>query len=828
MSAKITVALAGQPNTGKSTVFNLLTGTRQFVANYPGVTVEKKSGHFSVEGRKYELIDLPGIYSMTSYSLEERVARDFLLEEKPALTINVVDAANLKRNLYLTFQLLEMGLPLVVVFNMMDVVEGRGDALDLEAISRMLTVPVVAAAAGKGGRGRETILAALSCPGDQAGSFRLDYGVLEPSLAELEKSLAESEPLRAFCSPRWLAVKLLEGDSQALNLLARLHPLAVALAIEVERLRDAFEQDHEITPEGQIALRRHEQAVEVEKIGLHAAAGPRRESWTNRIDKFVCHRYCGPLLLVGVVYLMYELAIVQGYNLTNYTWPLLARFRQMVDALLPLSGFIEESHGRGLALWVVDSVNGLLNYVPVFFILFLLIAILEDIGYMPRMAFILDRVFRRFGLHGQSTLPLILSGVVVGGCCVPGVMACKGIADEKARFATILVSPYMNCLAKTPFYLLLIGIYFGEHKTIAFLFVSTVTIFIALPVAKILTLTLLQGKESTPFVMEMPRYHLPTVKGVLLRAWERVWLYVKKVTSVVAAVAVVVYLLLQFPGLTPEQETFYQERAKAALAEFGQVVRTHGYVEQLPPTQIMALLDYWNDYKQASLAAGAGDEARAGVERQFSTKNPLYYSFLKPGKEVGKLAVNRAVRKLLTTRKSLSREIRQEKINRSFLGRTGRALEPVTRWAGFNWRVNVALLSCLAAKESAVATLGALYEPPSAESGLDDKLEERMRITENSMTPLHALSIILFMALYPPCLATMIMIKLQTNSWKWMIFSLVAPIVMGVVISILVFSGGRALGLNGWQAMAVFYLFAVIVTVALALVKDREGQTCSD
>jgi len=801
MSNRIQVGLAGQPNTGKSTIFNLLTGTRQFVANYPGVTVEKKSGYFKHQDRKFELVDLPGTYSMTSFSLEERVARDFLLEEKPETTINVVDAANLKRNLYLTFQLLEMGLPMVLILNMMDVVKKQEAEINLEELSRQLGIPVVAAIGSKG-KGKEDILAAVSSDDRPANTFRIDYGPLESYLEKIEQSLEAATDLTTFCSPRWLAVKLLEGDSEALTLLKRFHPLASALEIEIEGFRQNFEETEDETPEGFIAIQRHQRAHAIDKAAV------------------ACHRFWGPLLLLGIIYILYELAIVQGYNITNYTWPLLAEFRGFTEQILPASGFVDESHLRGLILWVVDSINSLLNYVPIFFILFTLIAIIEDVGYMPRMAFILDRVFRRFGLHGQSTLPLILSGVIVGGCCVPGVMACKGIADEKARFATILISPLMNCLAKTPFYLLLIDIYYSEHRTIAFLFISTITIFIALPIAKILTLTILKDKESSPFIMEMPRYQLPTLRGVLLRACERVWLYIKKIISIVVAIAVIVYMLLQFPGLSTERKVHFQTATEQALTNFQAQVDKQGFTEQLPKEQFLSLMQYWKEYKKASIKTAGNNEQRRSINQKFKKRNPLYYEFLKPSSNKRAKIINRSVRKLLTTQKRLHREIKQAKISNSFLGQIGRALEPVTKWAGFNWRINVAFLSCLAAKESAVATLGALYSPENADAATNS-LGERMAAHEGQMTPLHALAIILFMALYPPCLATMIMVKLQTGSWKWMMASLLIPVIIGITISTLVFSGGMALELSGWQMMAAVYIVAVLTTLFTALIKEQ-------
>jgi len=275
-----------------------------------------------------ELVDLPGTYSMTSYSLEERVTRDYLLREKPNRTINVVDAANLKRNLYFTFQLLEMGLPMLVVLNMMDVVQGKGMEIDLDELSRQLSVPVVAAV-GSRGIGKNEIMTAIIQTSEKATDFRIDYGPMEPALHVLEESLATSEKLTAFCSPRWLAVKLMEEDNEAQTMVQQLHPLAEVILNEAEQQRERFEEKEDETPEGFIALKRHQRATEIEKATVNKKdAAKVSVPLTDRIDKVACHRFFGPLLLLGIVYLLYELAIVQGYNLTNipgHCWPNFAR-----------------------------------------------------------------------------------------------------------------------------------------------------------------------------------------------------------------------------------------------------------------------------------------------------------------------------------------------------------------------------------------------------------------------------------------------------------------------------------------------------------------------
>jgi ferrous iron transport protein B len=252
-----------------------------------------------------------------------------------------------------------------------------------------------------------------------------------------------------------------------------------------------------------IAGCRYRTADDIARGCIKLPMGARRPL-SDRIDAVVCHRLLGPVLMVGIIWLLYYLSIVQGYNLTNYTWPLLAKLRGLAEAVLPAPGFIDIPLLREFVLWIVDSLNALLNYIPIFFILFGLIAILEDSGYMPRMAFIMDRVFGRFGLHGQSTLPMVLGGIYVGGCAVPAVMSCKGIPDERSRMATILIIPLLNCLAKVPLYVLLINIYFAAHKAWAMFFISTVSLLLVLPISKLLTLTVLKEKETAPFVMEMP------------------------------------------------------------------------------------------------------------------------------------------------------------------------------------------------------------------------------------------------------------------------------------------------------------------------------------
>jgi ferrous iron transport protein B len=817
-SDKTLAALAGQPNCGKSTVFNALTGASQHVANYPGVTVDKMTGWYGHDGRKVEVVDLPGTYSLTSYSPEERVSRDFILHEKPSVTVNVMDASNLKRSLYLTFQLLEMEIPVILNLNMMDVLRKRGMEIDVDALSRQLGIPVVPTSM-KSGRGKQEMrdaIAALSAAPGPAPTLHIDYGEMEPLLRDIIERLSTESGLAERYPLRWLAIKLMEGDGEVFRLLRDNLANGDGLIGVVESSRAAFEKEQGEKPEMHIAQHRYRTADTIVKTCLTLPPGAKRPL-SDKVDSLVCHRVLGPFVMVGIIWLLYYLAIVQGYNVTNYTWPILAKLRMLAEALLPEPGFIEIPLIRSFTLWVVDSANALLNYIPIFLILFGLIAILEDSGYMPRMAFIMDRLFSRYGLHGQSTLPMVLGGIYVGGCAVPGVMSCKGIPDERSRLATILIIPLLNCLAKVPLYVLLINIYFAAHKAWAMFFISTISLLLVLPVSKLLTMTVLRDKETSPFVMEMPPYHIPTLRGVLGRALERVWLFIRKITTIVVAVAVVIFALLQFPGISAERMAYYHGRKDQAVAAFAQKTRNTPYAEALAGDGLMDLVRYWESYKDKKMTAKS-PSAVAALNAEFETRNPLFFQLVQPHEDREAKKVKRAFRKLVKKRKGLLREMRKERIDRSFLGTAGKWLEPATQWAGFNWRVNVALLSSLAAKESSVATLGALYEQESD----GQALEERMAKGEADFTPLHALALMLFMVLYPPCMATAMAVKLQAGSAKWMLFSIGYPMLLGVAIASLVFSIGSALGLSGLQAMFGFYGLALAFTLFMGLFSSKQ------
>ncbi|MBN2769008.1 MAG: ferrous iron transport protein B [Campylobacterales bacterium] len=809
---KIKVALAGQPNCGKSTIFNMVSGIEQHIANYPGVTVDKKVGFFKYEEYKVEMVDLPGTYSFSSYSLEERTAKEFIIDESPDIIVNVIDASNLKRNLYLTFQLLEIGIPVIVVLNMMDVAKRRGIEVDSKKIALMLHCPVIEAIGSRGVGGEELMKSIVATHENKENyeEFKINYEELEPHISLIEK---EIEGVTSNLKKRWQAIKVLEGDTTIIERLKQNIPNIEERAKQEERV---FHERYDRDFPSFLASVRYESA----DIICHKSIvekNIKKETWTDKADKILLNRYLAIPILVFIMFLVYEISIVWGYKLTDYTWPLLAAMKNFVVDILPSADIIDVPMITDFSIWMVNSANALMNYIPIFFILFALIAIMEDVGYMPRMAFILDRVFRKFGLHGQSTLPLVLGGAMVGGCAVPGVMATKGIADERARMATILTVPYMNCLAKVPFYTLILGAFFKPDMALMMFFISTVTLFIALIVAKIFTSTILKTRETAPFLMELPPYHIPTFKGVIIRATQRVWVYIKKVVTIVLAVAIILFAMLQFPGLSKESQAKYDAQVETMLQKFDKKMNTNGYYKEIDTREeVSSLLNYYDAYKAKRMVATSKESAKA-IDEEYLKRNAIYYKFLKPKNDKDAKKINASLRKLSKERKRILRNVKNEKIENSLLGMTGKFVEPVTQYAGFDWKINVAFLSSFAARESAVATLGSIYENNKAD-GM--RAEEAMALN-SGYTPLHAIAIIIFMILTPPCIATMIVVKIQAGSYRWMIFAIFFPVILGIIMSSLVFSLGSNYQWSGIEAMSYFYLTVVLLALILGLFPNR-------
>jgi ferrous iron transport protein B len=798
--ANVLVALSGQPNVGKSTVFNMLTGARQHVANFPGVTVEKRQGGYKNGDIQAEVVDLPGTYSLSSYSQDERVTRDFILLERPEVVVNILDASNLERNLLLTFQLREMGVPLVVCLNMMDVAGRRGMRIDTERLSEALGVPVVPVV-GRTGEGRDALRAAIRevCHRHEhaAEAWTLDYGPeLEPVLRELTGALAARPHLMEDFPARWLAIKLAEGDTEARRILQHhTHDGAgVDLADRADRSLEELTRRTGLEPDRVIADQRYRAAAEMVRACVERARGDGR-TLSDRIDRWLLHPVVGPLVLFVTLFLFYEVVMVGGTWLAEEFLALLDHVHQAIGALFPSPGLLRGGLVRSL---VVDGLAGgliaLFEYIPIFFILFALIAILEDTGYMARIAFILDRLMRRFGLHGQSTLPMLLGGAIVGGCCVPGVAATRAIRDEKARFVTVLIMPLMNCVAKIPFYILIVGLFFSHFQGLVLYGVSIFSLLTALLAARLFSRVLVRG-ETAPFILEFPPYRAPTPAGILRPTVERLWHFFSKVVAVIAPVLVVVWFLVTFPGLGTEREAAWDERIDAAAAEMRRVVPAESpYGRALEAKRLAPLARAWSRLAEAQ--APEGETAAAyGWARELDEAERRLVRAAVVGPDAGATDDLRraasAFDRFAATARELRLERKREVIATSYAGRVGKALAPLTERAGFNWRLNIAILSSFAAKESLVGTLGTLY---SVEEGDVGGLTRRLHEAEPDWTRWNALAILIFVALFPPCMPTLIAIRNETGSFGWMLFAAVYPIVLGFVLAVLVFQAGTALG----------------------------------
>ncbi len=574
--SKITLALTGNPNAGKTTLFNALTGARQHVGNYPGVTVERKEGAYEKHGLKAVIVDLPGTYSLTAYSEEEVVARNFLANEKPAAVINIVDAANLERNLYLTCQLLELKIPLIVALNMVDVAKDRGMDIDVEKLSRFLGVPVFPIVA-RSGRGVDDLMHAVGdlvagriAPPDMS-KLKISYGDdIDHTLLSMTDMIRESNLLDKKYPSRWIAVKIVENDEILIKEVRDADPdLADRLLQEAEKVADHLLKTFDTYPEALIADHRYGFIKGILKRGIITHHYDENRLYaSDHIDKVLTHRFAGPLIMLAVLFSIYQVTFSLSALPVAGVETVFNGLAGMVDGLLadgPLKSMLISG--------VINGVGGVLGFVPLIMLMFFCIAILEDSGYLARVAFMMDRIFRIFGLHGSSVMAFIVSGGIAGGCAVPGVMATRTLRSPKERMATLLTVPFMNCGAKLPILALLIGAFFARHKALYMFAFTILSWIVALVAAKILRMTVLRG-TPTPFVMELPPYRFPTFKGLMIHTWERSWQYIKKAGTVILLISIILWAMMTYPGLSPEQKaSFTKERARVeALYDSGSEV----------------------------------------------------------------------------------------------------------------------------------------------------------------------------------------------------------------------------------------------------------------
>ncbi|HUY87814.1 MAG TPA: ferrous iron transport protein B [Pirellulales bacterium] len=714
-----TVALIGNPNTGKSTLFNALAGVRQQVGNYPGVTVEKKLGQLSHAGRRFTLIDLPGAYSLAPRSLDEMVTVDVLLGRRsdaplPDAVLCIVDASNLERNLYLVSQVLELRLPTVVALNMIDVARDRGIAIDLERLRRQLGVPVIEVQANRklGLDELKTGLAAAA--GQKVGprespfplAFRDEVERLAVSLAE--RNAASGSPVL----PRYLIERLLLDSSGYLegHLLPEHSPL---LAAELRAARARLAAAGLPAPAVE-AMARYAWVGRVLE-GVVTRPAERRATLSDRIDHALTHRFYGTLFFLLMMVLVFQ----SVFRLAS--WPM-----EWIDAgAAAAGGWIESRMAAGalrdlLVQGLIGGVGGVVIFVPQIMILFFFIAVLEDCGYMARAAYLMDKLMVRVGLSGKSFIPLLSSFA----CAIPGVMATRVIENRRDRLTTILVAPLMSCSARLPVYTILIAAFVPDRSYArGFLGLQGLTmtamylvgIAAAVVVAFILKKTLLRG-PTPPFVMELPSYKWPSLGTVAYRMFDRGWAFVRRAGTLVVAVSIVVWAALYYPHDAELVEGPYRARIESLEARLA----------ELP----------------------AEDRRRAAIEDELAETNNQIAG-----------AYNR----------------------QSILGRMGRTIEPAVRPLGWDWRIGCAVIASFPAREVVVATLGIIYDL-GEDVDIEDR-EGQLRLqnalqhatwagSERQVFNLPvALSIMVFFALCAQCASTLVVIKRETNSWGWPAFT---------------------------------------------------------
>ena len=720
----LTIALAGNPNSGKTTIFNNITGTRQKVGNWPGVTVEKKEGSARKHGYDLKIIDLPGTYSLTPYSIEEIVARNFVLDENPDVVIDIIDASNLERSLYLATQFRELGCKVLYALNMADLSRSRGMKIDALKLSNLLDVPVTFTIGNKN-EGIDTLLqmavelAETDSP--DLSKRRVTYNQdVEKAIQQIKLCLDDQVISTLPYNPRWTAIKLLEDDKIVRDRVRRNAGergyKILELTDEMRSLiRNRFDEDPEIV----MTDERYGFIAGIMKEVCTTSTRQRIDISRN-IDLVLTNRFVGFPIFVFFIWAMFQLTFAVGEYPMEMIDSLVAWISAGLDAILPAS-LIKDLALDGL----LAGIGSVVIFLPNILILFFCIALFEDTGYMARSAFLMDKIMHLIGLHGKSFIPMLMGF----GCNVPAIMASRTLESEKDRILTILITPFMSCSAKLPVYIALAGTFFGARAGTVIFGVYLLGIVLSMLTGRLFRSTLLKGGDA-PFVMELPPYRVPMLRSLLIHMWDRSKIFLKKMGGVILVGSMVIWALTAFPRLEHHASGHTTEK-----------------INLLANLEIRPAI--------------ADQSERLQLEKENED----------------------AVSALRKAQQSAQTEY-------SIMGRIGKALAPVFAPLGIDWRGGVALLSGFVAKEIVVSTLGVLHAVDA-----DEKSEAlKTALRTSGLTPLSALSMMVFVLLYLPCLATVTTIRRETGSYKWMVFSIIYSTSMAWLMAFIVYQGGRLLG----------------------------------
>lgn len=785
-NGQIRIALAGNPNCGKTTMFNNITGAKQHVGNYPGVTVEKKEGHTKFDGHELLFIDLPGTYSLTARSLDELVARNVIVNDNPDVIVNVLDASNLERNLYLAAQLLELEKPMVIALNMADVAEEMGIKYDLKKMAEMTGATIVSTV-GRTNIGTKDLLeATISVAASQkAPGVTINYGdLLEGKISELVEELKQAGTVTYPL--RWIAIKLLEKDADVIGKVMRFDNTEAVIQ-KAEAIREEIKDQVDLDVVFQEY--RHRFAVEVYNACL-TQAPTQLETRSDRYDKILTHRILGLPIFMVVMWLLFNFvntvgAIPQGWIEDGFT-----ALQAWVVTVIP-EGQLQSLISDG----IIAGVGAVLSFVPLILLLFLGISFLEDTGYMARAAFVIDRVMRACGLHGKSFIPLLLGF----GCSVPSVMGARILDNYKDRMVTILITPFMSCSARLPVYTLFAAAFFPPEWAGTVVFgVYALGIVFGIVFAKIFRKYLFAG-EAEPFVMELPPYHLPTLKATLTHMFERGIMYLKKAGTFILAASILVWFITTYPmdvEYSKDYDALHDQVAQTYEMKDAETLAHFGITTDEQKDQVNEIVDNMKSTVQdATAQAEAAQEAAPEIEVEDDSEAPELFNDIKDeNKDLfpAAWAMYKNSANLDAENDKLDKEQASEKLEQSYAASFGKAINPVLEPLGFDWKMGVSLVAGLAAKEVVVSTLGTIY----AVGGDTDHPQALTDYLQNDphFTPLIALTLMLFILIYPPCIAALAVIKRETGSWKWMLFMFFYENAFAWIACFIFYNIGRALG----------------------------------
>jgi len=792
MAKKMKIALAGNPNSGKTSIFNNLTGARQHVGNWPGVTVEKKEGICKYNGYEIKVIDLPGTYSLTAYSIEEVVARDFVIKEKPDVVIDIVDASNLKRNLYLTTQFKELGAKVVIALNMSDLAEKNGVNIDVKIMSQLLGARVVPTVGNKNQGMKELLEAVVKTAEDKTGleEHPIVYGKeVDPEVEKIQDIISKDPNLRNQYNPKWLAIKLLEGDSEVIKVIEK-SPVCNEIQQAANMSKDYIQYHIGEDAETLIADQRYGFIA-----GLTAEAVQKPElerlSFSDKIDEVITNRVLGLPIFLLFMYALLKFTFSGSEFMVGWFEGFFEWLGGVAAAVIP-EGIFQSFIVDG----IIGGVGGVLGFFPLVVFLFLGIAILEDSGYMARGAFVMYKIMHTFGLHGKSFIPLLIGM----GCTVPALMASRTLESRKDRLITMLVNGFIICGAKVPIYALFIGAFFFKSWATVFFLFYLIGIAFAMLMAKLFRVFLLPG-EAAPFVMELPPYRVPTIKGILIHMWERGWMYLRKAGTIIVAVAVIIWLGFTFP-----QEPKYSKDYEAMTTQIGGTYAQQitpiavGFgkeVDKIADNEIFAKFAEVDSNFSVALEKG---ELEEGSEEYAALEKERNVSFEKLKETYPEQAALYVQYMALTSAKDeqladIENAMAAEQMEKSYAGRVGHAIAPFFKPLGFDWRSSIALLAGFAAKEVVVATYGTLYSMGETDPEEAASLREAIQ-KDPFWTPLKAITFMIFCLLYIPCFVAMVVFHKEAGSWKWTGFMVLYTTVLAWVVSFIVYQGGMLLGLG--------------------------------